>query len=270
MTVKQINKATHITKRLSIQISLNGFSFCTINIVTNSIEKIELANFKVKFTPEQTLQALTKEFNTNPLLQHSFERIEVIYDNDLYTFVPKSLFDPSHQKEYLRYSIKTLATDYITHDTIKQHELINVYVPYANINNYIFERFGSFSYYHATTLLVKQLLKIEKNNNKTTVFAYLNTTNFHLIAIQNGALQICNTFIHETPEDFLYYLMFTSEQLRLNPEEFPLYLLGDIHNKHPYYEIAYTYIRNTQLLNNSNNDADASTYHKDFIFTNRL
>ncbi len=273
MTLKKLhNNDTNIIKRLSIQISLNGFSFCIINCDTNFIEKIEVSSFKAKFSPEQTLQALTREFDNNPLLQSDFKKIEVIYDNDLYGFVPKALFDPSNQKEYLRYAIKTLATDFITHDSIKQYDLINVYVPYANINNYIFERFGSFEYYHATTLLVEQLLQKEKNNDKPTVFVYVNTTNFHLIAVQNGTLKICNTFVHETAEDFLYYLMFTAEQLQLNPEDFSLYVLGTIDTEHPYYKIAYKYIRNIQLLNdvnNSNHGPDLS-YHKDFIFINRL
>ena len=270
MTLKQNNKENHISKRLSIQISLNGFSFCIINIESNKIEEIKQTDFRTKFSPEQTLHEIIKEFDKSPLLQNNFNGIEVIYDSDLYTFVPKALFDPSNQREYLRYSIKTLATDYITHDNIKQHELINVYIPYTNINNYIFERFGSFDYYHATTLLVEQLLQKEKNNSETSVFAYINNSNFHLIAVQNGRLKICNTFVHETAEDFLYYLMFTAEQLQLNPEEFSLFLLGDIHSDHPYYKIAYNYIRNIQLLRNTNYHNNSLTYHKDFIFINRL
>lgn len=272
MTQNLQNNTIHTSKRLSIQISLNGFSFCTINSQTNQIEQIEQTKFKTKFTPEQTLQVLKKELSNNPLLQYNFEKTEVIYDNDLYTFVPKTLFDPSNQKEYLKYTIKTLATDYITHDNIHEHELVNVYVPYANINNYVFERFGSFEYYHTTTLLVEQLLRLEKNNQNTTIFVYLNSTNFHLIATQNNYLKICNTFVHETAEDFLYYIMFTAEQLQLNPEKFQLFLLGDIHIDHSYYQIAHKYIRNTELLHTSStqNNTDRVIYHKDFIFINRL
>ena len=111
-----------------------------------------------------------------------------------------------------------------------------------------------------------------KNNQNTTIFVYLNSTNFHLIATQNNYLKICNTFVHETAEDFLYYIMFTAEQLQLNPEKFQLFLLGDIHIDHSYYQIAHKYIRNTELLHTSStqNNTDRVIYHKDFIFINRL
>jgi hypothetical protein len=41
------------------------------------------------------------------------------------------------------------------------------------------------------------------------------------IIIQNQKLLFFNSFDYQTPEDFIYYVLFTAEQLSLNPENFP-------------------------------------------------
>ena len=52
-----------------------------------------------------------------------------------------------------------------------------------------------------------------------------------------------NCFEFKTKEDFIYYILFTAEQLHLNPEEFELILLGDIEKESELYTILYQYIR---------------------------
>jgi len=45
-------------------------------------------------------------------------------------------------------------------------------------------------------------------------------------------------------------VLFTAEQLKLNPEKFELVLLGKVQKSDDLYNIAYTYIRNVSLLEN--------------------
>ena len=47
---------------------------------------------------------------------------------------------------------------------------------------------------------------------------------------------------------FIYYILFTAEQLQLNPEYFKLEVLGAIQEDDEYYKIAYKYVRNISLF----------------------
>jgi len=58
-----------------------------------------------------------------------------------------------------------------------------------------------------------------------------------------------NSFEYQTKEDFIYYILFTAEQLKLNPETFKLQLLGEISEESDLFKIAYRYIRNISLMN---------------------
>ena len=66
--------------------------------------------------------------------------------------------------------------------------------------------------------------------------------------VQNQKLHLFNSFEYKTPEDFIYYILFTAEQLQLNPENFKLELLGAIVENDAFYQIAYKYIRNISLF----------------------
>ncbi|MDH7446692.1 DUF3822 family protein [Aquimarina sp. 2201CG14-23] len=247
--VQTTNNNTETTKYiLSIQVSLNGLSFCTVNS-DNEIIALEQENFGMQLSPEQTLDKIKNAFNTYPQLKYDFSSVEVIYQNDLYTFVPKALFDQELLKEYLKHNIKILENDFIVYDELDQHDLVTVYIPYININNFFFEAFGSFTFKHSSSVLIDTLLSKEKNNEAACVYAHMHAASFDLIVINKGKLVLGNSYIYDSNEDFLYYLMFTVEQLRLNPEEFQLIFLGDISKNSDCYTLAYKYIRHIDFGN---------------------
>ena len=76
----------------------------------------------------------------------------------------------------------------------------------------------------------------------------MGTGHFEIIIVQNQHLLLFNSFDYKTPEDLIYYLLFTAEQLNMNPESFPLEFLGAIAEEDAFYKIAYKYIRNVSLF----------------------
>ncbi|WP_108867249.1 DUF3822 family protein [Aquimarina aquimarini] len=242
------NTIDNTSKTLSIQVSLNGLSFCTVD-ANKKITALESENFGIQITPNQLLDKIKHIFDHNQNVKESFSTIEVIYQNDLYTIVPKPLFNKELLSDYLKFNTKVLEHDFIAYDELDPHNIVTVYIPYTNINNFFFENFGSFTYKHSSTILINSLLTQEKNSGEITVFANMSTASFDIIVINKGNLILSNTFRHQTKEDFLYYLMYTAEQLQLNPEEFRLVFLGNITKNSEYYNIAYTYIRNVSFGN---------------------
>ena len=91
-----------------------------------------------------------------------------------------------------------------------------------------------------------------------------------IVVVDNNLLKFYNRFDFITKEDFIYYLLFTAEQLKLNPEEFPLVLIGAINERDDLYQIAYKYIRNVSLLQSKSmlHSKDSSSNH--FTLLNSL
>ena len=80
------------------------------------------------------------------------------------------------------------------------------------------------------------------------MFVHIADSHFEIIVIQNQKLILYNSFEYQTSEDFLYYLLFTAEQLHLNPESMKLFFLGKCTESDELYKKAYQYVRNTTLL----------------------
>jgi len=243
---------TIIENKLSIQFNLDGFSFSIYNIISKKevyFREYEFENSQV--TSENLLLKIKDIFNTDTQLQNDFSSVIVIHQNNLSVLVPNRYFNKKELASYLNFNIKKLTIDYIAFDPLEGLESKNVYIPYVNINNYLFQNFGEFEYKHHSTVLIEKLLN-STNNIEKTMFVNVSKTSLDLVVIENNQLILFNTFSYNTKEDFIYYILFVAEQLNLNVNEFSLYFTGKVNLEDAIYKITYKYIKNVYFLESNN------------------
>ncbi|MBM1107846.1 DUF3822 family protein [Aurantibacter crassamenti] len=248
MTVKSINKSIEKFHKLSIQVSLNGLSFCIWDSIANSMLVSESLIFQKELTPygvQKELKAICEKHN---VVDNEFSDIIVIHRNNLFSLVPKSLFDENELANYLKFNTKILANDHVVFDELENFDMCNVYVPFVNINNYIFELFGEFIYKHNTTVMVESLMNNHSGGNKTTCYAHITESQMELTVISNKKLLLYNSYDYVTKEDFMYYLLFTLEQLKMDTEQVALKLFGTIAKGDDLYNLCYQYIKDVSLF----------------------
>ena len=253
---------------LSIQAGLSGLSFFVLDRFSEIIVDVIVENFSKQQTPDQLLKAVKTAFNRNDTLQQSFSKVQIIHDNEMQTLVPSALFEEAHLSDYLKYNTKIFKTDFITYDVIQNKDAMLVYIPFVNVNNYIFERFGSFEYKHSATVLIDKILQLEKNNNQKKLYINIQKTHFELIALDGNSFQLFNRFEYKTSEDFIYYILFTAEQLDFNPENFKCILMGTVEENDKLFSIAYKYIRHVSLLPISNMRYNQNNSTQNFTLLN--
>lgn len=235
--------------QLSIQINLDGFSFCILN---NDLKEITaLYNydfFDDHLSLENVLKNIQQIVFEEPLLQNKYQYINITFKNRLNTFVPVELFQEHLLANYLQYNIKVLSDDFITFDTLKNDKLVNVYIPFVNITNYFLDLFGPFNYKHAGTVLVEKLININKDIKDTIVYVHVSKNDFEIIVLKQHELILYNSFVLNTIEDFAYFILFTFEQLKLDSNFNKVVLLGNIDEKSELYPLIYKYVRNVSFL----------------------
>ncbi len=252
---------TQATKRLSVQVRLNGLSFLMYD--ENAPENTFCKNiaFDAALMPEEVLNEIKKAYETYEELNQNVKEFTLIHQNLLFALVPQAVFNDEQPEVYLNFNAKLLPTDYVAYDILETLALVNVYVPLTNVNNYFFERYGEFTFKHSASVFIETIVARERNNSEIKMFVQLYKNQMDVLVTKGKKIQLFNSFYHTTPEDFIYYLLFIAEQLSLNPEEFQLQLSGNIKEKDPYFEIAYTYIRNVTILKNqttANSNSDTS------------
>ena len=256
MTTIIKNKRQDIFK-MSIQVRLNGFSFCILNCSNNEITWYKKIDLGKEHSPIEILKEIEKLYSEETILHTEFQEVIVLFSNNLYTLVPEPYFIEEEASTYLKFNTKILKTDVVAHDSL-DHGLVNVYIPYTNINNYFFDKYGEFEFKNNISVLIEAILAKKSESKDAQVYLNDYSSYYDLVIIKDNNLLLANTFQYDTEEDFIYYLLFTAEQLHLDPSNFNLWLLGDITKDSNNFNIAYTYVKHIDFLT------------PDFNFTSKL
>lgn len=235
-------------KRLSVQVSLTGLSFLLTNSSKSEVIHFSSIVYQKERTPEELLLDIDNFIKEHVSEPSEFESVNVIYSNAEYTAVPSPLFDEAKASDYLKFNAKILANDFIAWDEVTSRNLHIVYVPYVNINNFLFDIFGSFQYFHSASVMLEMIPPGSRFTEEASVYINVERTNFQIVIQSASELMLCNSYHFVTPEDFIYYILFCFEQLEINPDSAKVVMMGQIKKEDPLYEIAYTYIRNIEFL----------------------
>ncbi|AWG22579.1 hypothetical protein FFWV33_14105 [Flavobacterium faecale] len=235
-------------KKLSIQVSLTGLSFCCFDTLNNTISSFNEVIFDTIYKGVKIEDLFSEAFQNNPELSADYDEVLIIHHNNLSTFVPAVLFDENYLGSYLQYNTKVFETDFFAFDENKKYQINTVYIPYVNMNNFFIDKFGSFDYKHSNSILLDKVMDLSRNDDTKTMWVHFAAGHFEIAVIQNQKLLLFNSFEYQTAQDFLYYILFTAEQLNMNPENFALELIGEISIESEFYKIAYQYVRNINLI----------------------
>ena len=249
--------------KLSIQISLNGLSFCILDTIGNKIEKSERIQFSKELSHFEVQKKLKEVFEKHKVTDISYNEVIVIHRNNLFSFIPSSIFDKNELLSYLKFNAKVLSNDHIAYDEIESYDMINVYVPFVNINDYIHNLFGEFEYLHSGTVMIQSLLSVHSNGNETVCYAHISEQQLDITVISKKKLVLYNSFNLFSKEDLIYYILFTFEQLKLDAESVELRLFGNIKENDEIYDLCYRYINNVSTYIPTNNTVALNQYTRD-------
>jgi hypothetical protein len=239
---------------MTIQHSLDGLSFVVFDTAENKF--IALKHYH---TTEKniSLETLLLELQEKESLNFDeFKNVNILIDNNNNTFVPKDYFQEETKEDYLSL-LNIKHSNNISTDDIAEHNIVNVY-SYDDKLNFLN---NNIKVYHSSSILIKKLLKeFSGRNPETRAFVNVKNNSYELIIINNDKLVFHNYFNFNTKEDFLYFILFTFDQLNIDNESIPLYFMGFIEEKSTLVELCSRYIRNIRFFNRDN----------DFSYINEL
>ena len=242
----KIEPSTNLIIKLGSNIIDLIFSDSTGNII-EYVQK----EFKEKLSPKKLLKKLDEIINESEINISCVISVKLIVFNKLSTLVPKNLFDEKLSLEYLKFNSKLLKNDFAANDLIEEIGAVNVFLPFVNVNNYLIEKFGSFNYYHYSTILIKKLLKYNTYKD-SSLYANVQLNYFQILIFKNKKLQYYNNFEFKEKEDILYFTLFVMEQNKINNTKTKLLLLGDINDKSDTFKLLSKFIKNIDIIKYEN------------------
>ena len=203
-------------------VSFEQFSFNKAEDWVNALRNLE------KILP-------SKEYQENSGMQ-------VGISNQLYTLVPQALFDEDELKTYLSFNhpIEDSSQFKFHFTKLESVEAVAVFAIPRSMEFMLKAKLPPYQLIHFSSPIIESL-GIEKMK-QNELLIHVQTDQFEIVHAPNGKLKFFNSFQYQSKEDFIYYLLYVMEQLKLEQESTKLILVGEIEKESAIYKLLYTYI----------------------------
>jgi hypothetical protein len=232
---------------LELQVSNEQFAFVVLDNLTNDFLAFETYPLK-KITAETSLSMqVEKIVSGHEWLLNGFKRVDACIVTERFTLVPAAFFDSSKTKDYLGFNHPVEEDDLVVNDVLRNAEARNIYAFPKELEKTLKKISSSVRIRHHFSPLIERALSVYKNKPARRAFAHVQGQRFDLLIAEGGKLLLANSFSFRSPEDFIYYLLFACEQLKMNPEELELEITGEIETDSAIAAIAKKYIREVRF-----------------------
>lgn len=244
---------------LSIRIEPDGLSFSVYSPVHSQYIGLESLTFpdpvRIKDGPMAGIlysDYLSRLLTTHPVLTKSYRKVCTIFHSRFFTLVPGPLFNDSMAGDYLRFVHKIGADSRILVQNLRSADIRLVYGIYRGLLHEVESRFPDTLKFHETGALLDSLLpRFKRAEAPELIFVNIEYDATGIIVLRGGLPVFCNSFECRTHEDTVYFIMFVMEQLALNPEKTPLFLLGKAGKDDALFRLVAKYVRNIDMLEQS-------------------
>jgi hypothetical protein len=149
--------------------------------------------------------------------------------------------------EYLKFNVALAENDVVRNDILRQADARSIYAIDRKLENALLRVSPSVRIRHHLTPLTEKILSTGKNTTERRMHAHVRQGQFDLIIADDGKLLLANVYTYQSAEDFIYFLLFAAEQLKLNPEKFNLEISGEIEQDSALMKTALKYVRHVKL-----------------------
>jgi hypothetical protein len=224
----QINNI--VQQELSIQVSLSGFSF----IIRASETKDCLLFRNYGFDKIQLLDELIRKtdqlISDDKYLKKDFVKTDVVFIDQKATLIPEEFFKPEDLKSYFEFNHNLNELDELHYQKIPS---VNAYIAFSLPNyltNIFYKLFRNISFNHQANNLINLGVALT-NNSEYTVLAAINKGFFDITVFEKKSLILYNSFQYTNALDFIYFFLYSLNQLKIDPLAQDLIVLGEI-SKH--------------------------------------
>nr|NQU90000.1 DUF3822 family protein [Bacteroidota bacterium] len=249
---KALDKANTDKYKLSLQLSLNGFSFCLFDTERSKLSGLEAYKFQGIVSTAEFKGVFDSLISGSAWLKLSYSSTQAIIESPKTTLIPQPLFDTEHIDAHLKFNHPVGIEDTISFDRLPTLDAVNVFACPTSLYELINTWFPDSKTHHFASPLIESLLIRNKNREDGYhLYVHVREDFFDIVILNRNRLIFYNMFNYRSHNDFAYYIIYVIEQMKLNPETVDVILLGEISRNTRNFEILYKYVRNIGFLKRS-------------------
>ncbi|MDO9512621.1 MAG: DUF3822 family protein [Bacteroidales bacterium] len=246
--------------RLSILFGQDGFSFCVFDrqrskCIALEHHEITKSGQASRFSlDEQAIKAFTSFALRHKYLHLGFLDVIIMPESRLSTLVPSSIHQPSKNKVFLQHAFSIPDAYDIVENRLRSMDAFLVYAFPSNWAEQSKILYPKASIIHPSAVFIDSLITHNRNlEMNDTIYVDVHASWLETACFTERKLVHHNTFQYHSNEDFLYFLLFTMEQLDLNPEKSTVMLSGSFDKSSGLAFLLAKYIRNIEYAQRPDN-----------------
>ncbi|MAS51583.1 MAG: hypothetical protein CMD20_00115 [Flavobacteriales bacterium] len=187
----------------------------------------------------------TKALKTYPIrISKQYGKVSISIANTLFSVIPKALFNKESTHLYLKLSATIKQPYEYKYHILEKEGIVICYALPKNLNDWIKKVFPSAKLTHEIAVVVESVLRDFYSLSEDRVIINLHKDYFDIIFLTKGKLKLVNSFHFSGKEDLLYYILFSFEQLDINPNVIEVFLIGEINKGGEEHQLLFQYIKN--------------------------
>lgn len=195
---------------LSIRINPDGFSLSVVDESNNLLSTKSVQETLTSLSAEQITQLIRKETQIN------YRSIHLIYESDVYQFVPIPVFRSNEAADYLNLQHKISKNDIVLYNYHPVWDTVNIFSIPKTIQAALSQLFpNTIIEQHVSYFLSAKV----KTQHEEAVFIWTRNRMMDMIVFKKGKLYLLNSFPYQTSEDFTYNTLNVMEQLSIDSKD---------------------------------------------------
>ncbi|MCK9413325.1 MAG: DUF3822 family protein [Prolixibacteraceae bacterium] len=232
---------------LSIQISLDGFSYAILDIPRGKYTVLKSANLFLK-RPRLLFMKVRELMNEDEHLNLKYKSIEIVYSSENFTLVPHAFYQQGSADKFFGFNHSAERGFVVDKTLLTKAEAWCIFNIPENLKEFLALKYPKATIRHNLYPLVERALKENKNfPERKQVHINFFRSCFELIVLSGTKLQLCNQFNYSGENDISYFVLYVFDQLKLPPDTTELVIHGLMQQTDPIYQTLRKYIRKTSF-----------------------
>lgn len=239
----------HISRyHLLLKLDETKLKFCITDDESGRCLFLEHISLDKSLSSTGRIGLLERIYDEHHFLKAGFwKSVKLVISSRHFTFIPAPLFDPNELESYLSLSTRFQPElDELAYYAHQNSEAVCAFSINRQLAQWFRETYPSIQvqFIHNTSPLIEGALHNTMPDLEKQLFLFADEDQLTGIVTYKGKLEFCNVFTFNSPEEFLYYVLWIMRELEMDPNSNNLILFGEVTEESPLYKKLYEYVRN--------------------------
>lgn len=225
---------------ISIQLGLNGFSFCLLDNLRNRF--VMFRDYKLSGKESGLVNEIKEITAKDEFLSREYRRYRIVFSFEQSTIVPASLYDPAIKDKYFELNHRLEDNYVVSNNRLTNPDAYLLFGVRKDIFDLSVNLFPDASLSHQVKPLLHSSFRQARKNKDRYVRIHFDPGFFTLVIIKDDDLQFFNSFRVRSDSDILYYLMNSFNRFKIT-DGHVVYLSGHISKFDDLYNNMLRYIK---------------------------